>query len=326
MSGGYATGCARSGVIATLAQPRPATPDEPHITVLKRQEHLLMPVASPVDKRLKAAIFMCVAIPKPVRLAALFPHTDVPPPPPNHPVKQVRRDGYTIGLPTGMTSASVFARRIDADEVEQAVADVRGLAAERGMTRAAWFIPEQARPEGLAAALLSMGMVPHDEPPHEPRFAAMVLLEEPKPGPPDVEARLAKTFAEYQAGLRVGHDAFEDENEDRAVMEANEHELWGFEQTWDVSRTFVALVSGEVVGKGASIQGTNAAWLTGGSTRADMRGRGVYRALVRARWDDAVLRDTQALTVTAGRMSRPILERLGFVTVGWVDCVLDRFA
>jgi hypothetical protein len=57
-----------------------------------------------------------------------------------------------------------------------------------------------------------------------------------------------------------------------------------------------------------------------------MRGRGVYRALVRARWDAAVAHDTHALTVTAGRMSRPILERLGFVTVGWVDCLLDRVA
>ena len=97
-------------------------------------------------------------------------------------------------------------------------------------------------------------------------------------------------------------------------------------ELWACFRTFVALVGGEVVGKGAAIQGANAAWLVGGSTRADMRGRGVYRALVRARWDTATERGTHALTVTAGRMSRPILERLDFMTVGWVDCVLDRFA
>jgi hypothetical protein len=47
---------------------------------------------------------------------------------------------------------------------------------------------------------------------------------------------------------------------------------------------------------------------------------------VRARWDAAVAHDTHALTVTAGRLSRPILERLGFVTVGWVDCLLDHLA
>jgi hypothetical protein len=279
-----------------------------------------------LNQRREAAIFMCVVIPKPVQLAALFPDIDLPPPPPDHPFKQVRRDGYTIGLQTGMTFANVLAQRIDADGIEQAIADVRGLAAERGMTRAAWFVSEQAHPEGLAADLLSMGMVPHDEPPHEPRYASMVLLAEPRPGPPDVEARPAETFVEFQAGLRIGNEAFEMSSEDRAAMAAHELEMWRFEQSWGVFRTFVALVGGEVVGKAASIQGANAALLVGGSTRADMRGRGVYRALVRARWDDAVVRETQALTVSAGRMSRPILERLGFMTVGWGDCLLDHFA
>jgi len=36
---------------------------------------------------------------------------------------------------------------------------------------------------------------------------------------------------------------------------------------------------------------------------------------VRARWDEAVRRGTPALAVGAGAMSRPILERLGFVQV-----------
>jgi hypothetical protein len=57
-----------------------------------------------------------------------------------------------------------------------------------------------------------------------------------------------------------------------------------------------------------------------------MRGRGAYRALVRARWDAAVDRGTPALTVGAESMSRPILARLGFVNVGWTDCLIDRFA
>ena len=47
---------------------------------------------------------------------------------------------------------------------------------------------------------------------------------------------------------------------------------------------------------------------------ADTR-RGAYRAVVRARWDEAVRRGTPALAVGAGQMSRPILERLGFEQV-----------
>jgi GNAT superfamily N-acetyltransferase len=54
------------------------------------------------------------------------------------------------------------------------------------------------------------------------------------------------------------------------------------------------------------------------------RGRGVYRALVRARWDDAVALGTPALCVHAGAMSRPILERRGFTCIGEVDVLGDR--
>jgi hypothetical protein len=46
---------------------------------------------------------------------------------------------------------------------------------------------------------------------------------------------------------------------------------------------------------------------------------------VRARWDAAVERGKPALTVGAGPMSAPILERLGFEHVGRIDTLIDRF-
>ena len=52
------------------------------------------------------------------------------------------------------------------------------------------------------------------------------------------------------------------------------------------------------------------------------RGRGAYRALLRARWDDAVALGTPALITQGGSMSRPILERLGFERVGEVHMLL----
>jgi hypothetical protein len=48
--------------------------------------------------------------------------------------------------------------------------------------------------------------------------------------------------------------------------------------------------------------------------------------LVRARWDAAAGRGTPILTVGAGAMSRPILERLGFSIVGWRDSLIDELA
>ena len=71
------------------------------------------------------------------------------------------------------------------------------------------------------------------------------------------------------------------------------------------------------------VRGGTTVYLAGGATLPDYRGRGAYRALVRARWDAAVERGTPVLTVGAGEMSRPILERLGFSIVGWEDCLLD---
>ena len=53
--------------------------------------------------------------------------------------------------------------------------------------------------------------------------------------------------------------------------------------------------------------------------------RGAYRALLRARWDDAVSLGTPVLITQGGSMSRPILERLGFEPVGHVHMLMDDF-
>ncbi|HKD34638.1 MAG TPA: hypothetical protein VKB73_14430, partial [Gaiellaceae bacterium] len=65
--------------------------------------------------------------------------------------------------------------------------------------------------------------------------------------------------------------------------------------------------------------------LYGGATVPRARGRGAYRALNRARWDDAVAHGTPALITQGGSMSRTILERLGFERVGEVHMLLDVF-
>jgi GNAT superfamily N-acetyltransferase len=114
--------------------------------------------------------------------------------------------------------------------------------------------------------------------------------------------------------------------QDRRAREEQELIVWELESSERSHyRSFVAVVDGEIVGSAGAIFGANAVFLAGGSTRQDMRRRGVYRALVRARWDAAAESGTPALTVGAGTMSRPILERVGFTLVGWVDCLLDRF-
>ncbi len=151
----------------------------------------------------------------------------------------------------------------------------------------------------------------------------MVCLEAPPPGPPGVVARPAATFEEFLPARLVLADSMGlDEATRETVMREAEH-YWPFQSQPGAVDSFVALVDGEVVAYGGARFGRTAAYLAGGGTQPEHRGRGAYRALVRARWDAAVERGTPILTVGAGEMSRPILERLGFSIVGWEDCLLD---
>jgi hypothetical protein len=264
-------------------------------------------------------------IPPPVRRAALFPHDDLPEPPPDHPYKQIRRHGYVIGMFSGATFGTVAVTAIEPDALEDAVGDVRAVLTEHGMHRAAWMIVDAASPADLVARLEALGMTPSDEPPFEPRMSAMVLTAAPERAPAGVKARLAQSLDEYRTANRIAADAFDFSDDDRAAFEANQAALWDLEQRDGKYRTYVALLGGEVIAFAAAVFGANALYLSGGGTRADRRGRGAYRALVRARWETAVERGTPALTVGAGAMSGPILERLGFERIGRIDCLLDRF-
>ena len=57
----------------------------------------------------------------------------------------------------------------------------------------------------------------------------------------------------------------------------------------------------------------------------DARGRGAYRALVQARWADAVARGTPLAVTDAGSQSRPVLARMGFREICTIRCLIDRF-
>ena len=259
-----------------------------------------------------------------VRHAALFSHEDLPDPPDGHPFRLVRRPGYAIGGFLGATFGTVGVTAIEPDALENAVDDVRSVLAEQGMGKAVWFVAD-ASPPGLLEALQARGIAPSDEPPFEPHFTAMALVAAPEPGPGDVVARLAASFEEFVAAHRIADDAFDVGEADREAFEAKSRAMWEFELDEGDYRTYVALIDGEVIAFAAAIAGANSTYLSGGGTRADSRGRGAYRSLVRARWDAAVERGTPALTVGAGAMSAPILERLGFEQVGRIDCLVDKF-
>jgi GNAT superfamily N-acetyltransferase len=85
----------------------------------------------------------------------------------------------------------------------------------------------------------------------------------------------------------------------------------------------IAFVDGAIAGGGMVAYGPPAVLLGGSAVLPQYRGRGVYRALVASRWRAAVEIGKPALTIHAGEMSRPILERCGFEEVCRLDVLLD---
>jgi GNAT superfamily N-acetyltransferase len=87
---------------------------------------------------------------------------------------------------------------------------------------------------------------------------------------------------------------------------------------------YLAYVDGRPVARATGSFTEHGVTLFGGAVLPEARGRGAYRALVRARWDDAVSRRTPLAVTDAGSQSRPILARLGFREVCTIRALIDR--
>lgn len=260
-----------------------------------------------------------------VRRAVLFPETDLPGPPPGGPARRVEIEGGYVFLPSTHPLGLVLPEEIEEGRVEHVLRAVREFLTAEGRPKAIWSVSRAARPAGLAGRLLAHGMRPCDEPGIEEQHAEMVCLEPPPPGPPAVVAREPESFDEFLAGFLVSVDAFEMSEAIRTAIGERAEELWALRNEPGTNALFVALEDDEIIAFGGARFGRTTVYLGGSGTRPDRRGHGAYTALVRARWDAAVERGTPVLTVGAGAMSRPILERLGFSIVGWTDSFVDEF-
>ena len=153
-------------------------------------------------------------------------------------------------------------------------------------------------------------------------YVGMVLEHEP-PGTPGVEVRRVETFEDKVAADELSFDSFGLTEEERTTAREGRRERWERVQANPNGFDLVALLDGRIVGAAGASYMPVGLYLGGGNVAVAARGKGVYRALVRARWDIAVERGTPALAVQAGQMSRPILERLGFRTVCEIRGFLD---
>ncbi len=202
--------------------------------------------------------------------------------------------------------------RLVPGEVESVRAELHALLRERGKRGCTWEIGSHATPADLVERLLALGLV-DDEP--TPLAVGMVLTEPPPAAPAGVEVRRASTDDEYFAAAQIAAVAFGQP----VPTEPRRH------KPDPDNVVYLAWVDGEPVARGSAAFGPHGVTLFGGSTLPEARGRGAYRALVAARWQDAVARGAPALVTQASPMSRPILARLGFREVCEIRILLDRF-
>ncbi len=216
----------------------------------------------------------------------------------------LERDGYVyIAGPRGGT-----VHRVRLGDVASAVEWTRAESKRRGHRELAWWVGDSATPESIFEELPRLGVAVDEE---EPLLTGMTASS-PPPGGERVEVRRLESLEDYLAALEVDWEVWQTPQAERAERRVLEVERFASMQGSGVIHHFAAFLDGEIVGFGRAIHMKQAVALFGGSVLPHARGQGVYRALVRARWDHAVARGTPVLVVQAGAMSRPVLAGLGF--------------
>jgi hypothetical protein len=153
----------------------------------------------------------------------------------------------------------------------------------------------------------------HDaEPPLEPTCAALALDREPPTASVGIDVRRVESYDDFLIGFEIVLRSAAFSAAQRDARRAQADGLYEQRRSWPGGQEWLASLDGRPAAYAAAIAGDRGLSLTGGATLPDARGRGCYRALVRARWDDAVARGTPALVTHAWKASRPILEHFGF--------------
>jgi hypothetical protein len=226
--------------------------------------------------------------------------------------KRVLNDRYCLMLGPSPYFTEVQRPRLGED-VEATLAEIRALVLESGHRTPMWWIGESSTPDDLAELLLGLGFAePQDRVNH---LVALAVQVPPEPGPPEIEVRRVETLEDFARASEVMWDAFDTAPERRQAQVERLEESFRNEQEHGTTATFLALLDGRPVAMGRAAFCERGGLLFGGSTLSEARGRGAYRALVRARWDEAERRGTPVLVTQAAPSSEPILRRLGFEEV-----------
>jgi hypothetical protein len=231
--------------------------------------------------------------------------------------ERIVTDRYVLWMGRGNEPGWNVAQRfrLRADELPEVRREIHRILRERGRNACSWEVGSSATPDDLVERLHALGLV--DDSP-DPLAIGMVLTAPPAEAPPaDVEVRRVRTPAERLAAERIaaiGFGAPAPTTVPAAPPDAEHRHV-----------TYLAYIDGTPVARATASFSDHGVTLFGGATLPGARGRGAYRALVAARWEDAVARGTPVLVTQAGAMSRSILARLGFREVCTIRILLDLF-
>jgi len=235
--------------------------------------------------------------------------------------ERFENERYVLNLGSWQGLTFVQRLRLAADDVERTYEEIRRLVAERKHYNTTWWIDDRAAPVDLTERLIALGLRPAEEPRLEPHGTGLALVAEP-PAVEGATAREVESLEEWIQAAEIGNEVFGATDEERAAQRKVAPERFREQRETGSGARFLAWVDGRPAASATVVWAPLGGLCLGGATLDWARGRGAYRALVRARWDAAVTRGTPALVVNAGRMSRPILERLGFVAVAELDVLI----
>jgi RimJ/RimL family protein N-acetyltransferase len=205
------------------------------------------------------------------------------------------------------------------EDVNQVIDGARAIFAARRLPFM-WTLDPGTEPEDFARYLEERGVRPD---PTAPEVAVMVLPVESLIESPHIaglEFRDALADAEsFRSADAVNAEAFGAARrgvtpEQAAAQERRRHDQIAAGNR----RVLLATIDGEPAGSsGLTLYPPHGGQINGGAVREKFRGRGIYRAMVAERLRMAREAAVPGLSVWGGPMSRPILEKLGFVKVGW---------
>jgi len=214
---------------------------------------------------------------------------------------------YFLALPPSPRAGWVIYTRLDESNVEEAIRSTLDFFRDKG-GEFEWKVYDHDTPADLKERLLKRGF--------EAEELEAVLafdMEEAPPAfwePHQATVRRITDPKELSAVTRIESDVWGEPYDDLEAALAEE-----MRTTPDQLSVFLAY-AGDEAACSAWIRyypGSVFAELYGGSTLAAQRGKGLYKALVQARAKEARERGVRFLVVDTSPMSRPILQRRGFV-------------